>query len=157
MFTRCLCVASLLASVHAGAQAHPIRPSGTDPRSDILAAERALETALVRMDRGALDKIYANDLESRHWSGTRDTKASWLRFIVDSVTYQRHSPQIDRMEIYPNAAWVSGTMISVSKLRGTSQFEAESLRFGHLWVRDGDRWRLREQAGKKLEPPSRKS
>jgi hypothetical protein len=31
------------------------------------------------MDRGALDKLYADDLESRHWSGARDTKASWLR------------------------------------------------------------------------------
>ena len=150
-----LAVTLLLASVRAGAQAPQVRSTRGNPRSDVLAAERALETALIRMDRGALDRLYADDLESRHWSGARDTKASWLRFIVDSITYQRHSPRIDHVEIYPNAVWVSGRMISVAKLRGTSSFETESLLFGHLWVKDGDQWRLREQAGRKLEQPRR--
>jgi Domain of unknown function (DUF4440) len=146
----------LVVSVQVEAQSSPLRSPPTDPRTDILAAERSLETALIKMDRGALDRLYADDLESRHWSGARDTKASWLRFIVDSITYKRHSPQIDRMEVYPNAVWASGTMISVAKLLGTSKFEAESLLFGHLWVKDGNRWRLREQAGRKLEHSPRK-
>ena len=156
MNSRMLCAALILVASIARPQSTPTHPAGNDPRVEVMAAERALEAALIKMDRVALDRLYAKDLESRHWSGARDTKESWLRFIVDSITYQRHSPRIEHVEIYPNVAWVSGTMISVAKLRGTSSFEAESLSFGHLWVKDGEQWRLREQAGRKLERRVRK-
>jgi hypothetical protein len=59
------------------------------------------------------------------------------------------------MEFYPNAVWVSGTMLSVSRLLGTTSYETETLAFGHLWVRDEGQWRLREQAGRKAHATAR--
>ena len=143
--------ASLSSSANSVAQSTPSQPRNSTVRREVLAAEGALERALIKMDQKALDSLYAADLESRHWSGARDTKQSWLGFIVDSITYKRHTPHIDHMEFYPNTVWVSGTMISESKLRGTASFETEALAFGHLWVNEDGRWRLREQAGRKAQ------
>ena len=154
-FHKSACVLTFLVPMTMAAQSQPLR-SDSAVRVQVLAAEAALERALIRMDRQALDTLYADDLESWHWSGSRDTKTSWTAFIFDSITYRRHSPRIDHLDLYPNAAWVSGVMSSEAKLKGTQAFEVESLAFGHLWVSDGHRWRLREQTGRKLTRPIRK-
>ncbi len=142
-------LALLLASVGlAGrglAQQDAKPPSDALVRKRIHAAEADLQGALVAEDRKALDTLYADDFEWRHWTGERDTKESWLRFLRDSVTYEQHLARPQRITIYTRAVWVSGLLTVRGRYRGESNDFAYRLQYGRLWVEDNGRWRVREQ------------
>jgi hypothetical protein len=145
----------ILAATLAPPPAHTQEPARLPPdsvtRRVVLAAEAALERALVAKDRAALDTLYADDFEWRHWDGTRDTRDTWLDFLADSVSYREHTARPEGIEIYTHAAWVSGLLTSRGRYAGEAQDFGYTLRYARLWVEDRGRWRVREQLSRVLD------
>jgi len=133
----------------ASAQVAAPQPPEAVTRQVLLTAEATLERAIIAKDSTALDTLYATDFEWRHWTGERDTKATWLAFLRDSVTYEEHTARPERVEIYTNAAWVAGTLASKGTYLTTGPFQYP-LRYARLWVSDGERWTVRQQVSRPL-------
>jgi len=150
---RCVLVLCTLAV----AAAHPARGQETPPpidepavRRQLLAAEAALERAIVAKDGVALDTLLSAEFRWRHLDGSEDTKATWLAFLRDSIEYRAHTAEPTQVTVYQRAAWIAGRLTSRGRYRGAATDYAYTLAYGRLWVQENGHWRVRDQVSRAL-------
>jgi Domain of unknown function (DUF4440) len=129
-----------------------LQRTAAELHAELREKEAELEAATVRGDQRALERLYAPDFQWRHWDGTVDTKASWLRFLKDSVRYRRRAASPERIELYATAAVVSGRLESRGRYIGESKEFAYDLSYTRVWIHDGRVWSVLVQLSRQDKP-----
>jgi hypothetical protein len=108
---------------------------------EIRALEARRVAAMVARDVGTLEALLADDLSYTHSGGTRDTKASFLRHLVEQASKYRYlGIEFSATEVLPlNAA--------TAVVRGRAEIRLEAIPpypvlFVDVWAYRDGRWQM---------------
>jgi ketosteroid isomerase-like protein len=107
----------------------------------VLDAESQRFRAQVEKDVATLNALLADDVSYTHSTGTRQTKAEYIKDIVSgNMVYKAIEPSNQKVRVYGNTAVITGTVkVSVS-VAGTER--AVALLYTDVHVKRGGRWQL---------------
>ena len=133
----------LLAALVIGGCAKPPEDAATAQRA-LLAANAAYDRALIAGDAAALDRFYADDFRLIDDDGDIHDKRGQIAFMTRTIDLlQASSDDIKVSMLGPDAALVTGRLTGSYRAEGKQADFIE--RYTSIWVRDGDRWRLKHE------------
>ena len=109
----------------------------------VAAADKAWAAAIVKVDAAALNKIFADDLNYIHSTGSIDTKTTFIDKLKSGEQKYfkfNHDPGLD-VRLYGTTAVVTATARVESSTKGAKVPPAH-LRFIHVWVYAKGAWQL---------------
>ncbi len=120
-------------------------------KQELLKANKEYDTALVRGDADALDRLYADDFVYTTFDGSVRDKKQQLAF-TRSGDLRLESGRSDdvNIRIYGNTAVMTGRFTARGKLNGKDLSIRE--RYTAVWVRKNSRWRLVAEQGNEIKP-----
>ncbi len=120
-------------------------PAG-DVKKAVLNAEDAWKVAVLKGDRGALDKLLAEDLSYTHSSGKTQTKEQFIHDATGGgTTYKSIDFENTKLREY-------GTVVVIthSAVINTVQTGSSHLYLTEVWAREGGNWQLASRQATKL-------
>ena len=112
------------------------------PADAVKAAEKAWAAATVAGDEAALDILLADDLAYTHSNGETDSKRVFIGNLKSGARrYHKLDHESMEVRVYGNAAVLTANAQLATSQKGGAQNPAH-LRFVHVWVQQGGKWRL---------------
>jgi ketosteroid isomerase-like protein len=111
------------------------------PADAVKSAEKSWAAATVAGDAAALGRLLADDLTYTHSSGTTDTKAQYIGNLTGKLKYHKIEHESMDVRIYGTTAVLTATA-RVSTSRDGGAPSPAHLRFIHVWLRQGNDWKL---------------
>lgn len=109
-------------------------------------AEAAWKTAVLKADRGALEKLMSNDLSYTHSSSKTQTKGEFIQDATGgAVGYKSIEFEDTKMRQYGNVVVVTHAATIMSGQTGTSH-----LYLTEVWAKEEGRWQMASRQATKI-------
>jgi hypothetical protein len=104
------------------------------------ASQVANDASLIKKDRAAMERLYADDYTYTHSNGTVASKAQDIAASMSSdQAWTAHKSDDLKVRIYRDVAVVTG----ISTLTGSAKgYASGPRRFTEVWVRRNGRWQM---------------
>jgi ketosteroid isomerase-like protein len=112
----------------------------------VMNAEAAWKTAVLKADRGALEKLMSNDLSYTHSSSKTQTKGEFIQDATGgAVGYKSIEFEDTKMRQYGNVVVVTHAATIMSGQTGTSH-----LYLTEVWAKEEGRWQMASRQATKI-------
>jgi ketosteroid isomerase-like protein len=123
------------------ATAVPPAPVDAVAEKEVLAAMDAWKQAMMKKDRGALEKVFHDELSYGHSNGLTETKAQAVQHVVSSrADYAAIDLADATVRVYGNFALVTGKV----NMRQVSDGKPTDVKLSvlHVWVKSPEGWKM---------------
>jgi ketosteroid isomerase-like protein len=124
---------------------------GADPKveKEVLSAMDSWGKAMMAKDRGALQKLFHQDLTYTHSSGLNETKAQAIKALLGGRTIEAIDLTDTSVRVYGNTALVKG---KVDVRNNAGQVSTTHLDVLHVWVKGSTGWQMVARQALRLNP-----
>lgn len=131
-----ICAAATLAALGAAA----LRAGPVEARArELVALDRRIEDAVVRMDFGFLQSVYGEDFVFSHGGGDVQDRKTWLAIVARGY-FRERKVVADEAEVHGDTALTVGRL-AVHEVK-PGQDKHYGIRYVRLYVRRDGGWRL---------------